>query len=171
MAEAAKAPRVHTGLKMPNVEDLIQDAQVALGRPLKLPHQAASVAMNLFLLTQVHGLAEDRRVRDLGERFEAAVRAAGLEDVLSSQLRYAIRLASAPGRLIFEEIHKLFSLCDEIHALRALGFTADAQLFADFEASVRARFAAQRADARTAAKHGVEPWSRNLWWFAENISS
>jgi hypothetical protein len=154
---------------MQNEDELIQDTDDALGRPLGLPHQAASIAMNLFLLSQVYGLAEDPRVRDLGRRFKTAVQGAGLESVLSSQLRYAIRLASAPGRLMFEEIHKLFSLCDEVHALRALGFAADTQLLADFEASVSSRFAAQRADACVAAEHDVEPWSRNLWWFANNL--
>jgi len=125
--------------------------------------------MNLFLLSQVHGLAEDPRIRDLGRRFEVAMRATGLKDVLSNQLRYAIRLARAPGVLSYEEIHKLFSLCDEVHALRALEFTADAQLIADFETGVRARFAAQHVDAQVAAAHCVEPWSQNLWWFKDNL--
>jgi len=62
-----------------------------------------------------------------------------------------------------------FLLCDEIHALRALEFTADAQLIADFETNVRARFAAQHSDAQVAAAHCVEPWSQNLWWFKDNL--
>jgi hypothetical protein len=154
---------------MHTADELIEEAEVALRRTLRLPHQAASIALNVFLLSEVLGLAADPRVRDLALRLDVAIRAANLEEVLSSQLRYAVGLASAPGCLGYEEMQKLFSLCDEIHALRALGFPADAKLLAEFEASVRARFVAQHAEARIAARHGVEPWSRTLWWFSENL--
>jgi hypothetical protein len=38
---------------------------------------------------------------------------------------YALRLATYPGDLLAEELHKLRSLYEEIVALRGLGFVAD----------------------------------------------
>jgi hypothetical protein len=156
---------------MRTADDLIEEMQHALGRPLRLPGDAASIALNVFLLTQVHGLAANPRVRDLAARLDAAIREANLEEVLSNQLRYAIRLGMAPGRLIWEEMDKLLSVCDEIHALHALGFTASDQLQAEFEISVRKRFTSQRAEARIAAGQSVETWNRTMWWFAENLGN
>jgi hypothetical protein len=70
---------------------------------------------------------------------------------------------------MYEEMHKLFGLCDEIHALRSLGFSAETALLEKFERDVRARFIAEPKTARLAASYNVEPWNRDLWWYADNL--
>jgi hypothetical protein len=90
-------------------------------------------------------------------------------ELLANQTRYASRLASAPGKLIYEEIHKLFSLLDEVHALRATGHSADEALLQQMNVDVRARFAAQREEVRLVAEDRVEDWNRSFWWYADNL--
>jgi hypothetical protein len=151
------------------VDRLVHNARQALSRPITMPGQAAAVAEELFLLAQVHGLATDPVVLDLLATFDAALHSADMADVLEHRLRYACTLANAPGILLYEEMYKLVGLCDEVHALRSLGYHADQGLISHFEADVRARFAAERGTANLAAQHLVGPWNRSLWWYAENL--
>jgi hypothetical protein len=52
------------------------------------------------------------------------------EDELAAyQVRCATRVASAPGDLIYEEMHKLFSLLDEVYALRETRHPVDRSLW------------------------------------------
>lgn len=148
---------------------LIREAQQALARPVTRPYQASAIAVKLFLLSEVHGLRGDERLVHLVQNFEQALHRAGLEDVLVHQLRYASDLSKAPGVLQYEEIHKLLSLCDEIHALRSLGHIAAEELLQGFVTNVRARFARQRKQATLAAEDKAEDWNRQFWWYAENL--
>src|SRR5262245_43691631 len=159
----------HDGQQQRGVEALIADAAAALSRPVTLPAQCAAIASSLFLLVQVHGLGQDPRVRQLQERFGAIADAGPCQELLAHQLRYGARLASAPGQLLYEELAQLFSLADEVHALHALGHTADRALSERFTVDLRARLAAQRGPARLVAQDRVEAWNRSLWWYAENL--
>jgi hypothetical protein len=161
--------RDERGIGVQTVDRLIRDVRRALSGPIGMPGQAAVVAEKLFLLAEVHGLAADPVVLELLDAFDDALDSADLTDVLEHQLRYARRLANAPRTLLYEEMHKLVGLCDEVHALRRLGYQADQELISQFEADVRARFAAERGKANMAAVHLVQTWSRPLWWYAENL--
>lgn len=152
-------------------EDQIQEAEEALARTLRLPYQASAIALLLYELSNVHQLADDDRVVALRQRFQDAIEQAELPNVLVNQLDYASRLASASRPLIYEEMHKLFALCDEVHALRSQGFHADDALMRQFKHDVRSRFAAQPKQARLAAQHNAKDWNRSLWWYAENLDS
>jgi len=155
---------------MKHIDDLIRETEKAFAGAVRLPHQAGAIAMNLFLLSTVCRLAKDPRVADLQEKFRQAIHSAPFEDLLANEVRYASRLARAPGLLIYEEMHKLFSLCDEVHALVALGYEPDEELAQRFEDDVRSRFAAQPKDAHLVAVANAEDWNRSLWWYAENLS-
>jgi hypothetical protein len=143
--------------------------KAALAQPLKLHYQASSIALDLYLLRAVQGFANDAEVKELVARFRDLVHTAGLDDLLANQIRYAVRIAAADGQLLYEEIDKLMSLCDEIHALRGLGFFADEQSVEHFEAAVRARLRAQPKEARIVAEHQARDWNRSLWWYAESL--
>jgi len=54
---------------------LLAQVRQALSRPITLPHQAATVGVQLFLLAEVHDLAADPVVMDLMATFPS--RAAG----------------------------------------------------------------------------------------------
>jgi hypothetical protein len=151
-----------------DVDDLITQTQLALSRSSRLPADASEVALNLFLLSEVYHRSEDRRVAELRDRFHAEFSAVEPQ-LLTNQARYASRLASAPGELLFEEMSKLFSLLEEIYALRTMGYHADASLLQQMDDDVRARFAAQRKLAQVAAQSGVQEWSRSLWFYADNL--
>ena len=94
----------------------------------------------------------------------------GMKDLISTQAAYAKRLASSPGPLLYEEMHKLFSLCDEIRALRYLGLTLTISECEDLEAAIRERFSIERGKAKLVAEDRVERWNREWWWYAENLS-
>jgi hypothetical protein len=155
---------------MAKIDTLLRDTEEMLARPMERPHQASAIAMNLFLLSLVHGLAQDPRVMVLRAGFEQALQRAEMTDLLGRQLEYASQLATAGRSLLYEEMHKLLSLCDEIHALRALGFDVDQEFLRRYEGDVRSRFDVQRKQARMVAEDKAEPWNRNLWWYAENLA-
>jgi hypothetical protein len=168
VAEFDEAARLQRQALIMDTEELLRESEAALARPIVSRHVASALAMNLFLLASVAGLADDPRVIELRARFEDAVHRAGFRDLAATQASYAIRLATAPGRLEYEEMHKVLSLANEIHALRQLGFSLDGRSD-ELDASLHDRFAIQRREARMAAEDKVEDWNRGLWWFAENL--
>ena len=107
----------------------------------------------------------------LKERYWNSITTSGLEELLTTQMLYAMRLADLSGPLLYEELHKLFSLCDETHALRTLGFQADPTLHERFEQAVRLRFHRQSAEARLVAEDKAATWSVDLWWYAELLAA
>jgi hypothetical protein len=154
---------------MDTADELVEQTRKALAQPMRLPHQASAIAFNLFLLLHVHRTGADPRVARLDQQFRKALADAGFEDLIGNQVDYAITLATSRGELLYEEMHKLFSLLGEIHALRTLGFVIDAARVQRLDDAVRARFAAEPEKARFVAKDKVDPWSRSLWWYRENL--
>jgi hypothetical protein len=142
------------------VDELMTELRGYLSQPVRLPYQASAIVKLLFLLSSVY---------QLGEAFSAAYDAGLRDELLANQVRYASRLATAPGKLIYEEMFKLFSLLEEIHALRVMGYAVDESLLQQMEADVRARFSEQRKLAQLIAEDGVKEWNRSLWWYAENL--
>jgi hypothetical protein len=152
---------------MEHIDELIRRTSFILSRPIALPGQASEVVFNIFLLSEVYHLADDPRVRGLLEAFHDAY-SAREDELLPSRVRYASRLAGAPGELIYEEMHLLFSLLDQIYALQAMGYSVDESLLRQMRADVQARFSAQRKMARLVAEDKVKEWNRRLWWYADN---
>jgi hypothetical protein len=151
-----------------DVEDLIDDARRALARVPRRPADASVAAEALFLLEAVYGRDEDPRVIDLRERFHETL--GGIEaEMLPSRVRHVSRLASAPGELIYEEMHKLFSLLDEVHALHAMGYSSDQAAQQQMDADVLARFATQDEMTRLIAEDKVKGWNRSCWWYAHSL--
>jgi hypothetical protein len=93
---------------MENVDEFISRTSFVLSRPITLPGQAGEIVFNIFLLSEVYHLADDPRVRGLLDAFHDAYGSREGE-LLPSRVRYASRLACAPGELIYEEMHLLFS--------------------------------------------------------------
>jgi hypothetical protein len=129
------------------------------------------MALDLFLLSQVHGSATDPAVANLLRGFREAVTRAGLGDVLNHQIAYASRLAGSLSPLSYEEMHKVFSLCDEIHALQALGYELPDDAAPRLETTLRHRFTMQRREARLVAEDKAKEWNRALWWYADNLAN
>ncbi len=138
---------------------------MALDRPVTLAHQASAIAISLFHLQRSEP-GDDTRVVELMRVFRQRLEEAGLGNILERQLKYASTLAVSPGRLSYEELSKLLSLCDEIHAMKSLGFYANKDMVDQFESAVRQRFVLQLADARLAAQDRVDDLSAHKWWYS-----
>ena len=85
--------------------------------------------------------------------------------VLDHQMNYANRLSYDKWDLEYEEMHKLFSLADEIWALKALGLPFSRSLYAKFEKGLRHRFEREPGKARLVAEDRVDDWNRDRWWY------
>lgn len=155
---------------MREINFLLRSARRGLGKNFNLPHQPSSVARDLFLLSHVYGLADDPRVRPMILRFFELLTEAGFPDLPEHQIRYAMRIADpSHAPILFDEMFKIFSLCDEIHALQMLDLQVGEELYAEYKETLRARFSLQKRDASHAAQKLVERWSKELWWYAENL--
>ena len=75
--------------------------------PVKLPHQASTIAYLLFSLL-VRLEKRDDKVKALSKKFLELLPVWGFEDLTTLQADYAIRIANYEGELEYEEIHKLF---------------------------------------------------------------
>lgn len=148
-----------------SLEAIVVSIEDAMSGKL-LAHQAAAIGLQLHKLQSRLGVAMDRRVEGLMNRYLSLLPAWGLEDLLQRQTDYAIEIASAEGALEYEEMHKLFSLCDEISALQALGLKSDSAQRSRLEAAVRQRFDVQRRVAQLVAEDRAEGRSTDKWWFA-----
>lgn len=149
------------------VDSLISSTRQALDN-IRLPHQASSLAMNLFRLSHVYRLADDPRVRPMVLRFLELLTEPRFSDLLEQQIEYAMRIAQSRGSILYEEMFKIFSLCNEIHALQVLGLKVEREVCDAYERALRDRFSEQREDARHAAARFLEDWNRDLWWYVEN---
>lgn len=92
-------------------------------------------------------------------------------NVAARQAEYALKPAESKSDLEYEEMHKLFSLCDEIYALDFLGLPLDVSLRRRFEQGVMRRFERERQKARNVAADKYEWWKEGIWWYDENLKS
>lgn len=131
-------------------------------------HQAASMALELYLLTLK--IDDANLVEELKSYYLDALKRSNMITVFDNQVDYAIRLSLRDSDLIYEEMHKLFSLCEEIEAMRILGLKINAEKIDRLNDSLRHRFSSQRKMAKAAAHNNVEEWSKGYWWYADNMS-
>ena len=61
-----------------------------------------------------------------------------MSDKLKSNMQYATRLSDPDAGLIFEELFKLASLCEEIYEQKQSGLTVDSETMNLFESSILA---------------------------------
>ena len=91
--------------------------------------------------------------------------------VLDNRLDYVNRLSYDRGDLLYEEMHKLFGLADEIWALKALGLPFSRSLYAKFEKGLRYRFEREPENAHLAAEQNFNDWNRDRWWYKNNLKN
>ncbi len=150
---------------------LIEETRLGLATEIKLPHQAAALGMNLYRLIYELGCEDDAVVASLISAFKTRLRDMGFENLVSHQMRYAIRLADSDGQLRYEELHKLLSLCDETFGLRKLGLAEEPDVRDVFESAVRRRLRVQRADAVLVAEDRITNSNRRRWWYQELVGA
>lgn len=138
-----------------------------LAKDAVLPHQAAAIGMEVFALTEELAHSD---AASLISDFKAALQRWELQEVLANQVNYAVRLALDPHDLLYEEMHKLFSLLDEIHALGQIGLTVAPEMTEELNSAVRRRFEMQASVAALVADDRTEDWCQGLWWYADNLT-
>jgi hypothetical protein len=139
-----------------------------LSKPLQDRHRAAALAYDICALA--HLANEGSGVRELQAAFMQALKEANLSDVLSNHIDYAVSLATCKRNLEYEEMHKLFSLCDEIEALQSIGIIASEDSIAALRGALTDRFQMERSKARLVAEDRLEGWKREWWWYSVNLS-
>ena len=151
--------------KPPTAEDLLARARKQLDQDALDGRRVTGLVGDLFVLSTVHGRAAEPEVVELRRRIEAAVAAASLDTLVLSKIEYAMRLSDDAGDLMFEELGKLYSLCEDVHALLWFGQAAPEPLMEAYKASVRGRLIRQRGLARETAEQVGAAWSCSLWWY------
>jgi len=131
--------------------------------------RALFTACDLYQMLQTANGAYGDRVASLHEKFMANLNRWDPEGLLRGQVDYATKLANWPGELLYEEMHKLFSLCDTIQALEGLGVEPRPELAESYAAAVRNRFTREPHKARLVAEDKLETWKAGFWWYAENL--
>ena len=152
-------------------EELFNEIQRLMGKPMVLPHEAAAIGYYIFLLLHKLELRDDREIQGLRSKFIASLTDWDLCDIVERQMNYTIRIIEHPSSLEIEEIYKVFHLCDEIYGLEQIGLSAQPELKEAYSKSLKHLFSKERRRARIAAEDTVDDWSRNLWWYEENLSS
>jgi hypothetical protein len=135
---------------------------------IKFPYQAATIAFELFYL-RIQDTKTNLKLESLLKKFLEKLSTLGLDNLHIIQADYAIRISNYGGKLEYEEMHKLFSLCDEIHAMDYLGLKLDQNKKRELEESLRSTFLRDKKNANIAAHQNVELWNKNLWWYVENL--
>jgi hypothetical protein len=102
-------------------------------------------------------------------RFLELLENRGFGNLLERHIKYAIKLASSEEELLYEEMHKLFSLCDEIEALRFLGLKVSPALEKELVKALRLRFKREKRKAHLVAEDRFERWKTG-WWYTENLA-
>ena len=155
---------------MNNKDRLVDSIEERLNTEIRLPHQACSIAYDIFMLMHKHELVDDRHVQELASKFVSLLPEWELEDLIMRQAQYAQRIADHDGILEYEEMHKLFSLCDEIYSLEYLGLNFNEKLKQEFEESIRSRFDWEKRKTKLVAEDKFENWKQDFWWYKDNLA-
>jgi hypothetical protein len=154
-------------MKVMELRDSVKERLVQEG--LK-PYQAAILGYDIFILRNVHGSISEEEYKLIVERYLSVLSSCNLTDLLVKHTQYAMQIAKQHRNLEYEEMHKLFSLCDEIMSLKSLGLEIEESLYKDYEDALRDRFLIEKKKARLVAEDKVEEWKKDYWWYSENLS-
>jgi hypothetical protein len=171
MGKFTKIAWIFGEIIMNDKDRLIDSVEERLDAEVRLPHQACSIAYDIFTLMFKHELSDDKNVQKLASKFISLLPEWELEDLIVRQAQYAQRIANYDGVLEYEEMHKLLSLCDEIHSLEYLGLNFNEKLRQEFEESIRTRFEREKRKFKLVAEDKIEDWKQHFWWYKDNLVS
>jgi len=144
-------------------DEILGRVVAALERGFTKASHGAAVANDLFLLREALGLAADPTVQRLVDTWRVRVNAAR-PDLLDTRIAYFLRLVRYPAPLLGEDVLKLMSLGEDIHALQSLGVPTPPGAMAECEAALREKLAEQ-PDIRGVASDFVRPWLSQIWCY------
>src|SRR5947209_7012692 len=122
---------------MTQKDELVASVSGKLAKQPELPYQAAALGYQLHMLMVCYGGDRDEELKGLAGAFRAYIENHHLEELVANQIEYVSRLINSGRKLEYEEIHKIFSLCDEIEALRRLGLECDDATYLQYQNGLR----------------------------------
>lgn len=152
-------------------EKLFKNVKKRLNQPINNYFDAAILGYDIYRIKNVYEILDDDEYSYLLEAYCDLLENNGLSDVLHQEINYAIKIAQSEGELEYEEMHKLFSLCDEIMALRNIGLKVDDSVYEKYIKVLRYRFSKEKKKARFVAEDLYEDWKKYYWWYSENLKS
>jgi hypothetical protein len=153
-----------------NKKQLFLSIEKKLNENTLSKYQALDVAEGLFFLIQNDYESEKANLNELQSKFLEILNRSSILDLIQSQMNYAIKIADSPGELLYEEMHKLFSLCDTIYTLEYLGLNSDNHLKESYEKSIKMRFMREKKKAKMVAEDKLEDRKIDFWWYKEPLS-
>ncbi len=126
--------------------------------------QLFEIAERLLRL-DIQKQVNDTDLRSLQWSLSLKLEEYGSSGIIDNQMRYAIKLATYPGKLSYEEMHKLFTLCDVIYALEKLSLKFDISLKILFEKTVKDVLNKEKNMAMLVAQDKIEDWKSQFWWY------
>ena len=150
--------------------ELLKSVREMLKKPYLNPPQVAGIGEEIFILKKVLKL-DDKQYQDVLDEYIKIIKKFGLHDLLENQSKYAIKLAGVRRELIYEEMFKLFCLCDEIAGLKGIGFEVEGSLDNELKDALRYRFKREPKKAKLVAEDMFEDWKKDYWWYSENLKS
>lgn len=154
-----------------DANEVLNSVREKLSRQYLRPYQVASLGNSIFRLKNVYKKLNDKEYQNFINEFMKLIEKWDLHDLLEGQIEYAIKLAEAGRELIYEEMFKLFCLCDEIEGLKCIGFEVEESLNIELKEALKNRFKREPKKAKLVAEDLYEDWKKDYWWYSENLKS
>jgi len=152
-----------------DANEVLNSVREKLKRQYLRPAQVAALGNSIFRLKNVYKKLSDEEYHDFINEFVKLIEKLNLHDLPDGQIKYAIKLAETERELLYEEMFKLFCLCDEIVGLKGIGFEIEETLDNELKDALRYRFKREPKKARLVAEDLYEDWKKDFWWYSENL--
>lgn len=148
--------------------ELLKSIREMLKKPLLNPSQLSGIGEEVYILKKVFKL-EENIYQDILNEYMNIIRKLDLHDLLKRQIEYAIRIAESRKDLIYEDMFKLFCLCDEIMGLKGIGFKIEESMNNELNEALKYRFRKESKKAKLVAGDLYEDWKKKYWWYSKNL--
>lgn len=142
-------------------ETIINEIRRTLEKTEVLPHEASTLGYEMFFLKYV---TKDENSDALIERFKKAIQRWDLTRLITIQEEYICRIINAE-HIEYEEIHKVFSLCEEIYALEKVGLNIEENERRKFKEQFELFLRTERKRTAMVAQERKRDWSKDLWFY------
>lgn len=136
---------------------------VIINNASNFPEYSAQEIVKFFIEEDELDIADKKEVLDF---YISALNSMNEENLFERQVKYALKLMKARKTLMYEEVHKLFSLFDNIYCLNLLGFNLKGEGFIEYE-MLKNDFILNKAAkvAKLVSEDRFEEWKGNWWWY------
>ena len=138
-------------------------------RPTDLPTARAELRQHAKLISEAHHLLATGASRADIAHFAETIGRDSIARSIARVARYIERLSGSGGALQYEEMHKLFSLVDDLHSLLTL-ISEDQAVPQPIREAVAGRLQRQSRTARLVAEDRATPEHRARWPYRDLLA-